>query len=209
MKRKLAFSAILLISPLIASCSSTPATSTLSETLTPAVESPTASALPTLPAAPSENERGNLPKKLGESAGIIAENGKRLVTFKVTDYSETVKCTEEFAEKAENGSLVALKISVKTEPELANDINQEITFDSFLWKYIDADGKTFNGDLGNMSTYSCLPAKDTLPDSIGPAEQAEGWALFDLPSTDGTLIYAYFGTSGWEYDLKTFRNSQE
>lgn len=47
----------------------------------------------------------------------------------------------------------------------------------------------------------CLPQADMLPDTIGPASKAQGKLVFDLPTTDGYLVYKDGDVTGWEYPL--------
>ncbi|GAA0193325.1 DUF4352 domain-containing protein [Glutamicibacter creatinolyticus] len=161
-------------------------------------------ATPTPSPSPSKNIRGNLEKDLGETAGFLSYSGDTTAVFQIKDFVRNVKCTEPYSEKPENGELVALKISAKTEPSLAEDINGSITFDPIMWKYIDSDGKTFNGDLGTISTYSCWAEKKIISNQIGPGEKVEGWVLLDVPASDGLLVYTLDTVSGWEYDLSKF-----
>lgn len=49
--------------------------------------------------------------------------------------------------------------------------------------------------------YACLTDTETLPGSIGPGTQASGKVVFDIPSTDGILVYSDGPSGGWEYPL--------
>lgn len=74
-----------------------------------------------------------------------------------------------------------------------------------MFKFVGANGTTFNGNLGTMGAHSCLPDSETIGANgggIGPAEKVIGKLVLDAPEPTGTLVYKSYltsGNGGWEY----------
>lgn len=166
-----------------------------SSSAAPSSESPSA-------AAPSTSDRGNLIKKVGQTAGMTNANGDQAVSFVVKKINTGLKCTGEFAEKPDNGHLVGIQMDVQTFKELNDPDFPGADFITSTWNFVSAKGTTFNGNLGSGSAFSCLKEADYLPMNIGPAEKATGWIVLDVPATAGTLIFESDAGTGWEYELK-------
>lgn len=157
------------------------------------------------PPEQERSDRGNLIKKVGQTAGLSNTNGEQSVNFMVTDINTKLKCNTDYPVKADNGHLIAVKMDVEVKKNFADPDYPGQTFptDSSSWKFISTDGTTFNGSLTTDGSINCLENKQTLPfDGIGPSQKASGWIVLDVPSTTGTLIFSYFDGSGWEWDLK-------
>lgn len=152
------------------------------------------------------NDRGNIELELGDEAVVTSkEDDKTVYSFKVNSFEIDPQCTEEFAQPSENGHLVKVNIDVVTSDAKTMDDSyySSLNFSGFGWKYIAANGTTFNGNLGSTATFSCLPQTELLPASIGPAEKVTGSVLLDVPATDGTLVYEDSALgSGWEYKIQ-------
>ncbi|PVE19964.1 hypothetical protein DDA93_00935 [Arthrobacter sp. Bz4] len=108
------------------------------------------------------------------------------------------KCTEEYAQPPINGHYLAVQLDVETQPELKDELGGSFYADAGAWKFIQADGTTFNGMLFGNS-YGCLPETAILPQSIGPGETASGTVLLDVPALEGTLVLSYLGEDAWEW----------
>ena len=72
---------------------------------------------------------------------------------------------------------------------------------SASFKFIGSKGTTFNGNLGTMGSFSCLPDDQVFPQNgVGPAEKATGKVVLDLPEKSGVLVFKdLFGQASWEY----------
>ena len=100
--------------------------------------------------------------------------------------------------KPKNGHFVTIDFTVQTTPQMKDSDISILTLGvQGAWKYIEKDGTQWNGEPMNSVTANCVPEQDRLPDSIGPAVKARGAVMFDLPSTDGYLVF----DNGFEYPL--------
>ena len=172
---------------------------------TPSVEALNA-APATSSAAPQgeTSERGNLVKKFGQSAGMFnPENNKPTVNFTFNKITLDAPCTGPYPQPAENGHIAVIDVSVETFPELGAEKYGIKKFDisSASFKFIGSKGTTFNGNLGTMGSFSCLPDDQVFPQNgVGPAEKATGKVVLDLPEKSGVLVFKdLFGQASWEY----------
>lgn len=178
-----------------------PAASTSAEPAT-AVETteaePTEEATSEAP-APEKSDRGNLVKHIGQGAGMTYE-GEQTVSFVINSITVDAPCTAEFATPPENGHIVVLDVSVKTEPALADDPFGEFWMSPSSWKAIAPNGTTSNANSGTAAAFGCLPQQEMLPQSIGPAEQATGKVVLDVENPSGILVFQDPAASaGWEW----------
>lgn len=154
---------------------------------------------------PNTNKRGNIEKQIGDEGSVTGENGENIYSFKVTGIDPDFKCTDQYAQAAENGKFVKLDLQVITaEANILRDhyYGNSIYMQSGSWKYIASNGTTYNGDLGSASSVMCLPESETIPAQIGPSEKVTGSVILDVPATDGTIVYSDPMTEGgWEYKL--------
>jgi hypothetical protein len=142
-------------------------------------------------------------KKFGEGASITdtVKDNKEIVNFTVKSI-KPVKCTEQYAQPTENGHLVAVDVAVETKPELAEAIMQSYHLSPSDFKFVAANGTTFNGNLGTGAAFSCLPSTQLFPSAgLGPAEKASGKVVLDLPAAKGIVVLKapMSSTNGWEY----------
>lgn len=151
------------------------------------------------------NDRGNIEKQIGEEGSVTGENGENIYSFKVTGIEPDFKCTNQYAQEPENGNFVKLDVQV-TSADAKTIKDQYYTNSIYMqggaWKYIAANGTTYNGDLGSGSSYMCLPESETIPAQIGPNEKVTGSIILDVPAADGTIVYSDpMVNGGWEYKL--------
>lgn len=174
-------------------------TNSLPPTTSEAAPSTTAEPTPT---GPQRNERGNLVKKLGESAGYLDENGNEVITFSV-DAVRPINCTEEFAEPPENGHFIAVDMRIATSPEMANvDYLSYFSISPVEFQYIPPGGGPVVSEISTMATYGCLPYGELLTsDQMMPGSQYAGTIVLDVPKPHGTLIYrpSMGDGTGWEW----------
>ena len=151
------------------------------------------------------SERGYLIKRIGDEAAILKTDRKtELATWALTGIDVDAPCTADYSEPSENGHFVTLSFDVETNKDLI-----EVRGYSFMlgavgqWRYYLADGTLWNGDPTYGNARSCLARTEQLPDTIGASAKASGKIAFDLPTTDGVLVFSEDGgASGWEYPLK-------
>lgn len=135
------------------------------------------------------------------------KDGKPTVNFAVNSITPDAPCTGPYPQTAENGHFVVLDVSIETTPELASDGKGYDTFDmnGHMFKFVGANGTTFNGDLGTIGAYSCLPDEQEIASSgVGPGEKVTGKLALDLPATTGVLIFKSYltsGSAGWEWSF--------
>lgn len=168
---------------------------------------PLAAQTSSAPAESAKSPRGNLIKEVGQPAGISDADGNTLVNFSINSITPLAECTGPYPSPVENGHFVVLDVSVETLPELGTTESGPQTFDinSTMFKFVGTNGTTFNGNLGSMAAYSCLPDTETIGSNgagIGPAEKVTGKLVLDVPEATGTLVYKSYltrGNGGWEY----------
>ena len=140
-------------------------------------------------------------KHIGDTAYIYADASRKTewARWTVTNITLDAPCTDEYAEPPENGHMVVMDVTAQTTKDLPTDqpLYLGVTGD---WQYVLKDGTISNAPV-NGSAALCLPQADRLPDVIGPASKAQGKLVFDLPTTDGYLVYKDGDVTGWEYPL--------
>ncbi|MEE8666905.1 MAG: hypothetical protein SOI13_01280 [Bifidobacterium mongoliense] len=144
------------------------------------------------------NERGNIIKHVGDTTRVFKgeDRSTLLASWTVTGISLDAKCTDENAQPSENGHFVIFDVTAMT----TKDVDSLSVGSQGLWHYVEPDGTLWNGSVSGAS-FMCLPRDQTLPGMIGPALKAQGKIVFDLPSTDGSLVYSNGPGGGVEYPL--------
>lgn len=169
-------------------------------------EAPSAAAVekqtPTPAAGAAKSSRGNFVMKAGSKAFATQTDSltdKETAKFTVDKISKGA-CTAPYAQPAEHGNIVFVKVTVQTLPALSEASFPKFTMSSHDFKFIAKNGTTFNGSLATGGTYSCLPDAETFPAAgLGPDQKASGIIVLDVPQPTGTfLVKSDFGT-GYEY----------
>ncbi|WP_029145572.1 hypothetical protein [Microbacterium luticocti] len=209
MKHLFAAGTALAVVAVLCGCSAIPDDATTPSRLpdTDSVQTPDAATAPSPTPSNSSlfgdtvtNDRGNLVKKIGQIAGTGSVDDPDVITstFAVTDIVVDRKCTDEFAEKPQNGHYVAVHLNVETTKDLAKEDYPVVGFDAGYWQAYDAKGTRVNDPLGNA--FTCLASSEQLPGEIGPAQSVSGWIVLDVPTTHGAVVLAPYGATGWEWD---------
>jgi predicted small lipoprotein YifL len=201
MKKIITTAALSLAVLSLAACGQSAGTTDSPEEVVPVDSSPKAVApVETPEPEPTEDEktsdRGNLIMKVKET-GVVSDGstGDELMQFTVKSI-KPVECTEQYWDGVENGHMYAVDLSAVTTKNLEEGM---ANFSSYAFTYFSEEGTRFNGDLGAMSTYSCLPESEMVPSMIGPGEKVTGKIVLDLPAESGTLVFAPSYDSGFEY----------
>lgn len=205
MKKKI-FAVAALSALILTGCSSTPeattsATSASTTSAAPSSSEPASSAPNAVFPTPTLrlNDRGQLPKKLGEAAAIVGDDGERELEFTVTGF-EFVKCSKYAGDL--NGHALAAHVEVKTTGDFygpidVNGVPGLISFEAYYWRGYESDGTRMN-DLNSSTIQNCFDSRaKLLPDSIGKGEKAKGMVLLDVTTKTGEVAFDPYGDGGW------------
>lgn len=150
-----------------------------------------------------KSPRGNLIKKIGETASVATEGGEGdvLVEFAITDVATNADCTNEYADEPANGNFVVVTIEATTMPELAEqEYMTSWGFNPYDFHIVGDDGKRENDSTG--TAYSCLSESESLPFEIGPGQTVEGKVALDSAYEKGVLVYVPGSVgAGWEWEF--------
>lgn len=179
--------------------------STASAPTSPSVESIAPStATPT--EGPKKSPRGNIIKAVNEAGSVTTKDGATAATFVINAIALDAPCTGPYVDPKgpENGHIMVLDITIETTPELGKDEYTPTTFDMNpnWFKFVGANGTTFNGNLASPVTYGCLPDEQVLAvGGVGPAEKVTGKLVLDVPETTGVLVFkpGFLQSGGWEW----------
>ncbi|MGP9781842.1 hypothetical protein ACT3UQ_05205 [Glutamicibacter sp. AOP12-B1-11] len=200
MYRKISAIAAIGLSLTLVACS--PSTTTAQPSLeAPPVTKPVdASPSPSPTPSSTRSDRGNLVKEMGQASSWLNAAKEPTVNFRVDWIKANATCNDDyFPEPAKGMKRIEVHLTVETTKALADgEYSPTITFSPFLWKYIDANGQTYGGDIMAADGIRCESKPNPLPDEFGPAEKGKGWIMMDVPDLEGTLIY---NQPGFEYDL--------
>lgn len=129
-------------------------------------------------------------------------DGKPLITFKVNEYHEAVKASQEFAD----GVTVALKVGKKNK-------KRSLDSNAYFWALADKLAQRLNipkseiyrnaiRDIGGVSDIVCVQNKAVEKMCRGWQREGLGWQTDTMPSKiDGcTNVVLYYGSS--TYDQK-------
>ncbi|WP_431709794.1 hypothetical protein [Glutamicibacter uratoxydans] len=201
MFRKFSGASIAALLLLLTGCGSTTTDETPIELDAPPAPKPTTSSASPEPTDRNLSIRGNLVKEMGEPAAYLDNSGDPTVKFRVDWIDTNPRCDyPDYPEPAPGRERIAVHLTVETTTALTTPpLNSGISFDPFLWKYIDASGKTWGGDLNDSSGIVCETAEGVLPTIFGPAEKGSGVIVMEVPSLDGILIYN--SPEGFEFNL--------
>lgn len=145
------------------------------------------------------NERGNIVRRAGDTAQALDSKGKVRAEWTVTKIVTEPTCTGADSEPPENGHFVELDMQASVPNGSESDLNIGSVP---IWRFIHKDGTLWNGMMLTSAMAMCVPAEERLPNSLIRGTKAQGKVIFDVPSLEGSLYYAYNGeTPGWEYPI--------
>jgi hypothetical protein len=136
--------------------------------------------------------------------GTVSDAVSKKVHTKFTINSiAPIECTGPYwSGPAENGNIIALDITIETTPELAESSYPMYTLSGHDFKFISANGTTYNGNLSTVATYSCIPDSETFPSGgLGPAEKVTAKLVLDVPEPSGILVMKSGYSGGFEYNF--------
>lgn len=89
-------------------------------------------------------------------------------------------------------------------PDLANSSFPRFDLSPHRFKFVAANGTTYNGNLTSGPSYGCLAESEILPiNGVGPAEKVTGKIVLDIPDVTGILMFQPDGAGmgGWEWSF--------
>lgn len=171
----------------------------------PAVSVPpatTPSATPTPTPSSNENERGQLIKKIGETASLLTdgENTTPTLTFKVTSI-KAIKCDAPYATPP-NGTAIAVAVEVATTrtfsgPLAVNSQEGQISFGPHYWKGYAPNGTRMNTVESSVNRSCLADTTKLLPDYFGKGEKLNGLVILDVATPSGEVAFDPSGNGGW------------
>jgi hypothetical protein len=192
-----------LLALMLTSCSTTQPQAAPTVSVAPAA---TPAVTPTPTAIPNENGRGQLIKKIGETATRANEREKApSLKFKVTSI-QAITCDAPFPTPPK-GQIIAVSLEIESAsgfvgPLTVNGTPGLISFHPRDWKGYTDTGTRMN-TVESDATQNCL-ADETrlLPDYVGKGEKLNGIVLLDVATPSGSIAFEPDGPGWiWEYSV--------
>ncbi|RZS37114.1 hypothetical protein EV193_106352 [Herbihabitans rhizosphaerae] len=180
------------------------AAETVPEPPEPPEERPTTRPAPTTtttPSRPNSNQRGNVPKRVGEQDSLSDRQGNVAATFTLTKIEKDARCTNRYASKPENGHFVVLTFEVNTSQQYSKQVTPSV-LSSYEMSVLGPDGVT-ETNVHTAPTYGCRTGR-TAPYDLAPASKYVFEVVLDVKNTTGILQYRPIlmrGEGGWEWTL--------
>lgn len=147
------------------------------------------------------NDRGNIPKKTGETAAIGGDTVEAsAVHFKVMGI-KPFKCTYP-VDVPGNGQMMAVTVAVETGKDLPGQMGRDqVSFNASGWRGYAADGTRMNTVSSDL-VYNCATDRSVLLPDIGPGEKASGIVLLDAPKWPKSISFSFpQQEGGWEWEV--------
>lgn len=157
------------------------------------------------PATVAKTARGNVHKKIGETAMAGKSAAEATMKFKVTSI-EPITCDAPYGTPPA-GTAVAVAIEVETTADFEGGLNVNgapglTSFDAHYWKGYAANGTRMN-KINTTAAQNCVSDESRLlPSSLGKGEKANGIVVLEVTSPTGIVAYDGAGavSNGWEWD---------
>lgn len=139
-----------------------------------------------------------LPKRVGEDAGVVAEDGSRLVTFRLDKVEVDPECTAPEAKEPERGHFVVFTMTVEPMEKYSDEL-RHLHAGSF--EILGADG--VDTLVSTPAANACFPAAEQLTRHHKPGEKTTGKIVFDTKYTSGNaaLKSAEVDGTGWTWEF--------
>ncbi|HEY4225414.1 MAG TPA: hypothetical protein VGM70_06340 [Pseudolysinimonas sp.] len=151
----------------------------------------------------STSERGNVPKMVGQKAGILSSDGRtHVVTFTVTRIVTDPHCLNPGAPPPTNGRYVEVDLQVVTTAGMGIEGGDPtITFTPDNWYFYppDTPGIVAGGTGASSADDDCDLSVPSLPDSIGASQTLTGSVLLDVAPGSVYLSYNPRAACGCDY----------
>lgn len=191
-----------LLALMLTACSSPQPEAAPTVSVAPA-STPSATPTPTPTTTSKTNDRGQLVKKIGETAGLFTDEGDTstpTMTFKVTSI-KPIKCDAPYATPP-NGTALAVALEIVTTPTFEGPLQVNgqpgmISFGPYYWKGYAANGTRMN-TVDSPVKHGCLAdATRLLPDHFGKGEKLNGLVILDVATPSGEVAFDPQGDGGW------------
>lgn len=149
---------------------------------------PTLPSIPTPPRDPDANDRGNVPKKLGEEVTVGTTK------FVVDKIDIDPKCGKYMPKRPAGKHSVVLHVRVTTGPDESANRDLGALLSPYGVKTIGPDGITAKAMGG-----ACADISGALPPSLGTNQRAQGTVDVETTAPHGILILEGYRENGWEY----------
>ncbi|ACU96768.1 hypothetical protein Svir_17410 [Saccharomonospora viridis DSM 43017] len=146
---------------------------------------------------PETNERGNIPKKLKEEAGLIHERGDSSAVFAIDEIKVDPEC-HEYGVKPDKGHTLLLHVRVATGVEADANDAMSLLLNPYNFAELGSDGVTSPASSG-----MCTDPDEYLPMQFGMNQKYRGTIEVVVPEASGTLILTNYGGRGWEWTYPT------
>lgn len=147
------------------------------------------------PAGSSPNARGNIPKKLGESAGFGSVISPIQNTFSIERITIDPPCSPQ-GTRQDAGHTILLHVEVSTGPDAERAGMLGRILAPGFFSAIGPDGVSHDAWPG-----ACTDPADRLPEDFGVNRTYAGTVELNLPISAGTLVLAgdMTNAAGWEW----------
>lgn len=183
----------------LTACSSTTASSP-NVSVDPAASS--SAAAPTPVVTPAENERGQIIKEIGETAGLFTdeEDDAPTMKFKVTSI-KPIECDAPYATPPK-GTALAVSLEIETTatfegPLSVNGQEGQVSFSPRDWKGYAANGTRMNTVDSSIQQNCLADNTQLLPDFFGKGEKLNGLVILDVTAPTGEIAFDPSGSGGW------------
>ncbi|MGY2127586.1 hypothetical protein [Blastococcus sp. SYSU DS0617] len=149
---------------------------------------------------PELNERGNVPLRFDEEAAVRPSSDPDeppMLTLGMVRLVVDPVCDDDSEVPPANGHYVAFRMRAEASEEF--DPRVVTTIADYDFSVVGPDGTTY--DPVSSEARACFGAPRQIQNMrIGPDQAYEGWMVFDVPVTSGSLVYApRDGPHGWEW----------
>lgn len=146
----------------------------------------------TTPAGPAVNERGLIPKAIGEEAGLGNTPGANLASFSIDRVTVDPPC-QEYGIKPDSGHTLLLDMRVATGSDTEAVTYLSGVLNPFSFSEVGKDGVTRTAQPG-----SCTDYKANLPNQFGVNQKYSGTIELVVPEASGILALQN-PPGGWEW----------
>ncbi len=146
---------------------------------------------------PETNERGYIPKKLGEEARYGKNPTSESASVFVIDKVEINPPCHQYGLPNEDGETLLLHVRVATGDDQTALLALSGVLNPFAFAEITQDGVTEQAQMG-----MCTDPADALPGQFGVNQKYRGTIELVVPEASGTLVLDDFG-EGWEWTYPT------
>ena len=134
---------------------------------------------------------------------FLQDTKEPTVNFTIDSIQPVTACSGSYPQPPQNGHFIVVSVTAETTEALNKAPVKSFDVSPASFKFIAANGTTFNGSLGTGPSFGCLANGEGFPIAgMGPAEKVSGKVVLDVPETTGTLVFRdLFGSAAWEWNF--------